>query len=126
MVDPFNMYLKIFIEENASLSPYRNICYFVLLNHPVSFFHAAFLCRILNFNNVFDAYNRCLSYCFSCSVDKYAFTKPFGYIFQYRHPQDKEKQKEFKHVMSFRGTIVSTGQLYKLLAEKHKCRKYSN
>ena len=33
MVDPFNMYLKIFIELNASLSPYRKICYFILLNH---------------------------------------------------------------------------------------------
>ena len=54
----------------------------------VSFFHDAFLCRILNFNNVFDAYNRCLSYCSSRSVDKCAFTKPFGYIFQERHPQD--------------------------------------
>ena len=28
--------------------------------------------------------------------------------------------------MSFRGKIVSTGKLYKPLAEKHKCRKYSN
>ena len=27
--------------------------------------------------------------------------------------QDKEKQKEFKNVTSFRGKIVSTGQLYK-------------
>ena len=36
--------------------------------------------------------------------------------------QDKEKQKDFKNVMSFRGTVVSTGQLYKPLAEKHKCR----
>ena len=32
MVEPFNMYLKIFIEEYASLSPYRNIRYFILLN----------------------------------------------------------------------------------------------
>ena len=40
--------------------------------------------------------------------------------------KNKEKQKEFKNVMSFRGKIVSTGQLYKTLAEKHKCRKYSN
>ena len=39
--------------------------------------------------------------------------------------QDKEKQKEFKNVMSFRGKIVSTCQLYKPLAEKHKCGKYS-
>ena len=39
--------------------------------------------------------------------------------------QDKEKQKEFKNVMSFRGKILSTGQLYIPLAEKHKCRKYS-
>ena len=36
------------------------------------------------------------------------------------YDQDKEKQKEFKNVMSFRGKIVSTGQLYKPLAEKHK------
>ena len=42
------------------------------------------------------------------------------------YDQDKEKQKEFKNVMSFRGKIVSTGQLYKPLAEKHKCHKYSN
>ena len=42
------------------------------------------------------------------------------------YDQDKEKQKEFKNVMSFRGKIVSTGQLYKPLAEKHKCREYSN
>ena len=42
------------------------------------------------------------------------------------YDQDKEKQKEFKNVMSFRGKIVSTCQLYKPLAEKHKCRKYSN
>ena len=40
--------------------------------------------------------------------------------------QDKEKQKDFKNVMSFRGKIVSTCQLYKPLAEKHKFRKYSN
>ena len=32
--------------------------------------------------------------------------------------QDKEKLKEFKNVMSVRGKIVSTGQLYKPLAEK--------
>ena len=42
------------------------------------------------------------------------------------YDQDKEKQKELKNVMSFRGKIVSTCQLYKPLAEKHKCRKYSN
>ena len=42
------------------------------------------------------------------------------------YDQDKEKQKDFKNVMSFRGKIVSTCQLYKPLAEKHKCRKYSN
>ena len=42
------------------------------------------------------------------------------------YDQDKEKQKEFKNVMSFRGKIVSTCQLYKPLAEKRKCRKYSN
>ena len=33
------------------------------------------------------------------------------------YDQDKEKQKEFKNVMSFRGKIVSTGQLYKPLAK---------
>ena len=37
------------------------------------------------------------------------------------YDQDKEKQKEIKNVMSFRGKIVCTGQLYKPLAEKHKC-----
>ena len=69
---------------------------------------------------------------FTLSRKKCEFTKPFGYIFQYRLPhrtvlyflvysQDKEKQKDFKPVMSFRGTVVSTGQLYKPLAEKHKC-----
>ena len=42
------------------------------------------------------------------------------------YDQDKEKQKEFKNVMCFRGKIVSTCQLYKPLAEKHKGRKYSN
>ena len=42
------------------------------------------------------------------------------------YDQNKEKQKEFKNVMSIRGKIVSTCQLYKPLAEKHKCRKYSN
>ena len=42
------------------------------------------------------------------------------------YDQDKENQKEFKNLMSLRGKIVSTGQLYKPLAEKHKCRKYSN
>ena len=40
--------------------------------------------------------------------------------------QGKEKQTKFKNVMSFRGILVSTGQLYKPLAEKHKCRKYSD
>ena len=42
------------------------------------------------------------------------------------YDQDKETQKELKNVMSFRGKMVSTGQLYKPLAEKHMCRKYSN
>ena len=36
------------------------------------------------------------------------------------YDQDKEKQKDFKNVMSFRGIFVSLGQLYKPLAEKHK------
>ena len=38
------------------------------------------------------------------------------------YDQDKEKQKDFKNVMSFRVTFVSTCQLYKPMAEKH----YSN
>ena len=42
------------------------------------------------------------------------------------YDQDNEKQKDFKNVMRFRVTFVPTGQLYKPLAEKHKCRKYSN
>ena len=42
------------------------------------------------------------------------------------YDQDKEKQNEFKNVMSFRGKILSTGQLYEPLAEKHKWRKYSS
>ena len=29
--------------------------------------------------------------------------------------QDKEKQMDFKNVMSFRGKILSTGQLYETL-----------
>ena len=41
------------------------------------------------------------------------------------YDQDNEK-KGMKNVMSFRGIFVSTGQLYKPLAEKHKCRKYSS
>ena len=40
------------------------------------------------------------------------------------YDQDKEKQKEFRNVMSFRGKIVSTGQLYKPLDVKHKCLMY--
>ena len=40
--------------------------------------------------------------------------------------QDKEKQTEFKNVMSFRGILVTTSELYKPLAEKHKCRTYSD
>ena len=40
------------------------------------------------------------------------------YVFVY--DQDKEKRNDFKNVMSFRVTFVSTGQLYKPLAEKHK------
>ena len=85
---------------------------------------------------ILDAYKRCLSYCFPRSVDECAFTKPFGYIFNkdiHRtviyflvYDQDKEKLKDIKNVMSFRGTVVSACQLYKPLAEKHKCRKYSN
>ena len=42
------------------------------------------------------------------------------------YDQELEKQKDFKNVMCIRGNLVSTCQLYKPLAEKHKCRKYSN
>ena len=42
------------------------------------------------------------------------------------YDQELEKQKDFKNVISFRGNLVSTCQLYKPLAEKHKCRKNSN
>ena len=78
---------------------------------------------------VFDTYKRCLSYCFSRSVNKCAFTKPMDTNFNkdtHRTVLDKEKHKGFKNVMSFRGKIVSACQLFKPLAEKHKCRKYSN
>ena len=40
------------------------------------------------------------------------------------YDQELEKQKDFKNVMCIRGNLVSTCQLYKPLAEKHKCRKY--
>ena len=52
------------------------------------------------------------------------FHKDMLYYLVYE--QDKEKQKYFMNVMSFRGIVVSGGQLYKPVAEKHKCRKYSN
>ena len=42
------------------------------------------------------------------------------------YDQDKEKQNDSKKVMSLRGKIGSTGQLYKPLAEKIKDRKFSN
>ena len=42
------------------------------------------------------------------------------------YDQKLEKQKDFKNVMCIRGNLVSTCQLYKPLAEKHKCRKYSS
>ena len=42
------------------------------------------------------------------------------------YDQELEKQKDFKNVMYIRGNLVSTCQPYKPLAEKHKCRKYSN
>ena len=42
------------------------------------------------------------------------------------YDQELENQKDFKNVMCIRGNLVSTCQLYKPLAEKHKCRKYSN
>ena len=51
---------------------------------------------------------------------------PTGLLYFLVYDQYKEKQKEFKNVMSFRGKIVSTGQLDKPLAEKHKCCKYLN
>ena len=39
---------------------------------------------------------------------------------------DKEKQKDFKNVMSFRGIVVSTGQLYKPLLKNTSTVSYSN
>ena len=42
------------------------------------------------------------------------------------YDQELEKQKDFKNVMCIRGNLVSTCQLYKPLAQKHKCRKYSS
>ena len=42
------------------------------------------------------------------------------------YDQELEKQKDFKNVMCIRGNLVSTCQLYKPLAEKHECRKYSS
>ena len=42
------------------------------------------------------------------------------------YDQDKEKQKDFKNVMSFRGKIVSTCQLYKPLAkpeDQRSCKR---
>ena len=42
------------------------------------------------------------------------------------YDQELEKQKDLKNVMCIRGNLASTCQLYKPLAEKHKCRKYSN
>ena len=42
------------------------------------------------------------------------------------YDQELEKQKDFKNVMRIRGNLVSTCQLYKPVAEKHKCRKYSS
>ena len=73
------------------IAPFPDLCLlvpFYFTDPSASFFHDAFLCRILKFNDAFDAYKRCLSYCLSCSVDKCAFTKRFGYIFQYIHPPD--------------------------------------
>ena len=42
------------------------------------------------------------------------------------YDQELEKQKDFKNVMCIRGNLGSTCQLYKPLAVKHKCRKYSS
>ena len=42
------------------------------------------------------------------------------------YDQELEKQKDFKNVMCIRVNLVSTCQLYKPLAQKHKCRKYSS
>ena len=42
------------------------------------------------------------------------------------YDQGKEKQKDFKNVLSFRGNLVSSCLLYKPLAEKHKCCKLSS
>ena len=109
---------------------------FYFTDSSVSFFHDAFLCRILNFSNVLMHTKNAYLAIFHAQKINVQFTKPFGYIFQQSHPQDcvkllslrprQRKQVDFKNVMSFRGIFVSTGQLYKPLAEKHKCRKYSN
>ena len=58
-------------------------------------------------------------------LDTY-FNKDTQRTVLYVYDQDKEKQKDLKNVMSFRVTFISTGQLYKPLAEKYTCRKYSN
>ena len=42
------------------------------------------------------------------------------------YDQDKEKQKEFENVMSFRGKIVYTCQLYKPLAKNTSAVSFSN
>ena len=42
------------------------------------------------------------------------------------YDQELEKQKDFKNLMCIRGNLASTCPIYKPLAEKHKCRKYSN
>ena len=110
MVDPFNMYL-----ENI------NILFLMIHRSHSSTMH---LRVTYYFINVFDAYKRCLSYCFSRSVDKCAFSKPFwihisiktpsGLCYTSKSATKTEKQKDFKNVISFRVTFVSTGQLYKL------------
>ena len=51
---------------------------------------------------------------------------PIGLLYFLVYDQELEKQKDFKNVMCIRGNLVSTCQLYKPLAQKHKCRKYSS
>ena len=42
---------------------------------------------------------------------------PMNVLYLLVYDQIKEKQKDFKTLMSFRGSVVSTGQVYKPLAE---------
>ena len=64
MADPFNMYLEN-INWSLRIVTFAILFYLLMLFYftdpSVSFFHDAFLCRILNLNNVFDAYKRFVS-----------------------------------------------------------------